>query len=299
MRICVTGGSGFIGKAVAKELKEASYDVSILDIVTPGNHLKGVPFIKADITDFSSLKNALKDFEVVYHIAGLFAETANSDPYQAALINYMGTANVLESCRLNGIEKIIFASTFLIYDGKDGHVDEDTPIDPRGLSIFASSKLFAEELIKSFSKKYGIKYVILRYGSVFGPGGGTNVIRTFIEQAFRRENISVWGEGKRARQFVCVNDSAKGSRLALSQDNDTFNLAGSRLISNREVLEKIRDIIPSIKYSFELDKKERVDTYVISIKKAQEKMGWTDATDFEMALKETTEGFKTQYGKGE
>lgn len=293
MRICVTGGSGFIGKAVAKELKEASYDVSILDIVTPANHLKGVPFIKADITDFSSLKNALKDFEVVYHIAGLFAETANNDPYQAALINYMGTANILESCKLNNIPKIIFASTFLVYDGKDGHVDEDTPIYPRGLSIFASSKLFAEELIKSFSKKYGIKYVNLRYGSVFGPGGGSNVIRTFIEQAFRGENISVWGEGKRARQFICVNDLAKGNLLALPHDNDTFNLAGSGLISNREVLEIIRDIIPSIKYSFELDKKERVDTYIISIKKAKQKMGWMDATDFEMALKETAKWFKT------
>ena len=111
--------------------------------------------------------------------------------------------------------------------------------------------------------------------------------------AFRGENISVWGEGKRSRQFICVNDLAKGNLLALSQDNDTFNLAGSRLISNREVLEKIRDIIPSIKYSFELNKKERVDTYIISIKKAKQKMGWMDATDFEMALKETAKWFKT------
>ena len=100
MKICVNGGSGFIGKAVVKELKEAGQDVTILDIETPGQGLQDIPFIKADITDFSSLKNALKDFKVVYHISGLVADPANKDPYQATVINYMGTANVLESCKI-------------------------------------------------------------------------------------------------------------------------------------------------------------------------------------------------------
>lgn len=296
--IVVTGGAGFIGQALVKRLQALGHQVFILDKQAPLNG-KGYPLERlklVDITKPDELRQAIpKEVDIICHLAGLIADDANSNPYHAVYINEMGTANILEVCRTHKIPKILFASTFLIYEncGRD-FVDETTAIDIANLGPFSRSKLFSEQLIKDYQKKYGIQYLILRFGSVYGCGNGSNVIRTFIEQSLKGERIVVWGEGKRTRQFIYLEDLVDAVVLALDQENEIFNICGETQTSTRSILDSLRELVPHLNVSFDLTKKEKVETYYISIKKAAEKLGWVPKTSIDEGLKQTMEWFSKQ-----
>jgi UDP-glucose 4-epimerase len=302
--IVVTGGVGFIGQILVNRFQTLGHKVLVLDKQFPQNGNgygepilnQNVRFEYADITKPDELNRVLsKDVDVVCHLAGLVADDANANPYHAVYINELGTANILEACRIHKIPKVLFASTFLIYEncGRD-LVDETTAIDITNLSPFSRSKLFSEQLIKDYQKKHGIRYIIMRFGSVYGRGYGSNVIRTFIEQALKGETISVWGEGKRTRQFIYLEDLADAVVVALDQENELFNICGKAQTSTRSILESLQELMPDMKVFFDPTKKEKVESYYISIKKASDKFGWTPKTSIDEGLKRTTEWFKGQ-----
>jgi len=291
--IVVTGGSGFIGQVLVKRLQTLGHRVVVLDKTFPpnGNEINELKLV--DITNPVELDRALREgVDLVCHLAGLVADDANSNPYLAVQINELGTANILEACRKYKIPKLLFASTFLIYEncGRD-FVDETTAVDILNLGPFSRSKLFSEQLIKDYQKKYGLRYVIMRFGSVYGCGNGSNVIRAFIEQGLKGELISVWGEGKRTRQFIYLEDLVDAIVLALDQENELFNICGETQTSTRSLLDSLQELIPGLKVSFDLTKREKVETYYISIRKAADKLGWIPKTSIDEGLKQTVAWF--------
>lgn len=294
--IVVTGGSGFIGQALVKRLRTLGHYVLVLDKQLPPNGSERGDLKLVDITQFDELSKAIPEkIDVICHLAGLVADDANSNPYQAVYINELGVANVLEICRIHKIPKILFASTFLVYEncGWD-FVDEMTAIDVRNLGPFSRGKLFSEQLIKDYQKKHGIQYTIMRFGSVYGCGNGSNVIRTFIEQGLKREPIIVWGEGKRTRQFIYLEDLVDAIVLALDQKDELFNICGEDQTSTRSILDSLQNLVPDLNVSFDLTKKEKVEAYYISIKKAADKLGWVPKTPIDEGLKQTVAWFSKQ-----
>lgn len=292
--IVVTGGAGFIGRAVVDRLISDGRTCVVIDAVDP--KINGVEFHQADITDLASFQNALNGERRVIHLAGLVAGPANKDPYAAATVNVQGAANALEACRQKGVDKIVLASTFFVYEdcGFD-EVDEQTSLDMTIMSPFARSKYMVEQLARDYSGKYDLCCIPLRFGSVYGPGAGSNVIGEFVSDAVEGREIVVWGKGARHRQFVYVGDIADAVLKAIEHDdNGVYNIAGDKQTTTREILEIVQSQIPSVEVSYDTTKPERVQPYHMSLSAAERDLGWRPATDIDKGVSETIAWFKDE-----
>lgn len=275
MKIGVTGGSGFIGSRVVEGLARSNHDVVSIDLVPP-TRKEGFKFVQADLTSYEKTEQLLTGLDAIYHVAGTVLEQVRADPYRASEVNINITRNIAEAARKKDVDKIIFASSFYVYDGIDPEaiVNEATPLNTMKMELFGGTKVFGETLLKEYSKRYGIKYLILRYGSAYGPGGqGSNVIKAFLDSATAGRTIDVWGPGNRRNQYTYVDDLAAGSVLSLSKENEIYNLISPEETSVRQLTEMISRKIP-VKVSFALEKKEGSSMPYMSSRKAISDLSW-------------------------
>lgn len=299
MRIAVTGGSGFIGSRLVKKLIKEGYDVVNVDIKEfPDKNFVETRIV--DITKFDEVKQALRDIDLVFHLAGPVLETVRKEPYKSTVLSTMGTLNVLEACRQNKIQKIVAASTFYVYDGLESKmiVNEETELNILRMELFGALKLKLESLIKEYSRKFGINYVILRFGSAFGPGNSSNVIITFLDLAKKSEPIEVWGPGKRKNQYTYVDDIADGCFRAMSKNNETFNLIHPEQTSTGD-LAKLLQKKYDFRIFFNTIQKEGTDMPYMSPRKAMEELGWKPIPLEEAIDKTVTEMFENKETKND
>lgn len=276
MKIAVTGGSGFIGSYLVEKLLEKQHEVVIIDIRAKGpQRRKGLETKLVDVEDFDAMKSALQGIDVVYHLAGFVVSGMRKDPFKGCRLQLNGTLNVLEASRLNQVSKVILASSFYVYDGLEENnvVTEETLLDIRKMEIFSASKLMAEALIQEYHRKYGLQYLNLRFGSAYGYGDCSNVIKTFIETGLEGKTIEVWGEGKRWNQYTYVDDIAEGCVLALFKANQTYNLISPQETTTQKLAQLLRtkcgfDIV------FDPTHKEGPGMAHMSPKKAMRELNW-------------------------
>lgn len=275
MKIAVTGGSGFIGSRLLKELIERRFAVINLDLRHPDTDDNRFETKLTDITKLEDVKKSLKDVDMVFHLAGPVLEMVKKDPYKSTLLSTLGTMNILESCRHNQVHKIIFASTFYVYDSFTSkmRVDEATKLDISRMNLFGVLKATAESLIKEYAKQYGMIYVILRFGSVFGAGNCTNAILTFINAARKDQAIEIWGQGKRKNQYTYIDDIIQGCIASMDKDNQVYNLVDPHRTRTIEVARILQQ-----KYHTHIilkrERKEAASMAYISSKKAQTELDW-------------------------
>jgi len=287
MKVLVTGGSGFIGSALIQLLLKEGHQVVSIDVQEPYLKAEDFKFIKADLLDFKNVISYLKDVDVVFHLAGVVLDAMRADPYRSSGINIDITRNVLEACRINSVSKVIFASSFYVYDGTNENmiVNEATPLDTLNIELFGASKLFGECMVKEYSRRFKLKYVILRFGSAYGYGRSSNVIQTFIEAGLKGEKIMVWGEGKRRNQYTYVKDLARGCILAMNEENEIYNLISPEETTTGELAEMLRK-----NYGFEvvhdITHKEGASMPYMSSRKAISKLKW-NITSLEDGIEET------------
>lgn len=230
MAVLVTGGSGFIGSHVVDKLKDSGFDVLVFDIAKP--HRNDVKFIKGDITSQDQLNNAMHDIEYVYHIAA--ASDINKvaeQPVNAVNLNILCTARVLDAARVNDVERVLFASSYFVDSGK-GH-------------LYATTKKASELICIDYHTLYGLPFTILRYGTAYGPRSrGEDVISLFVKRALSGEPLEIHGSGTQSRNFIYVEDLAKGNVAALSDvaKNRTYILEGRLAVTIRELAEIVTRI---------------------------------------------------------
>ncbi|HNW93643.1 MAG TPA: NAD(P)-dependent oxidoreductase, partial [bacterium] len=154
MKITVCGGSGFLGSHVADALTRAGHTVTVFDKTASPYLQPGQQMIQGDILDGAALAAAVRGADAVYHLAAL-ADIAENNPQAIAEANVIGTINLLEACRVAGVRRFIFASSVYVYSDKG--------------SFYRCSKQAAELFIEEYRQRYGLRYTILRYGSLYGP----------------------------------------------------------------------------------------------------------------------------------
>jgi len=298
VKVAVTGGSGFIGTRLVKKLIDVGHKVVVIDLIEPETK-SDVNVRITDLMDFQQTKAALKGVDVVYHLAGMVVNTTRKNPYKAVLLHSEGTVNVIEACRTNDIKKMFYASTFYVYDGISEKmlVNEETPLDILNMELFGSTKLLGEAIIKDYSRKYGLEYVIFRFGSAYGTGRCSNVILTFIDLGLKGEPIEVWGQGKRRNQYTFVDDIAEGCLLAMDRTNETYNLISPEETSTGELAELLKK-----KYGFEVVyntiQKEGPSMPYMSSRKAILELGWK-TTPLEKSIDQIMSGIKEKNEKEE
>jgi len=289
MNVIVTGGSGFIGSHVVDKLVEAGHNVKVLDLIPP--HRKDVELLKASITDIESLKKAMKDIDYVYHLAAVSnVNNAFKNPVLTVELNCLGTANILESARVNNVKKVILASTEWVYSGaKESAVNELTPFHVSGAGhIYTSSKIADELFLHDYQKLYGLPFTILRYGIPYGPGAREEtVIPIFVKKALNKEPIQIYGDGLQYRNFLYIEDLAEGNVLALKKeaDNNIYNLTGDKRVSIKEIAETIKRFISETKIEYLPARAGDYYGKEVSNEKAKKELGWAPKTEFKDGVK--------------
>lgn len=297
MKIAITGGSGFIGSHIAEKLAEKGHSVSIIDLRKPHKiGIGGIRYVKADIREKKGMIDALKGAEYIYHLAAVSnVNEAKKDPINCYNTNVLGTMNVLEAARKNDAKRVIFASTVWVYSTSEKEkVDETTKIDiSKSRHIYTSSKIAAEFAIQSCKKLYGLDFTILRYGIPYGPRARPEtVIPIFVKNALEGKKITIFGDGKSYRNFVYVEDLAEGNVLAMKKkaENNVYNLDGAERVTIKWAVNAISRISgkkPEVGHA-EAREEEYKGKHV-SIKKAEEELGWKPKTRFDEGIRRYVE----------
>jgi len=250
LRVLVTGGAGFIGSHVVDELVRGGYEVVVLDDLSNSDlkNIEGVIdrviFVRGDVRDFKTVSKAVKGVDAVIHLAALIdAVESLNKPLLYHEVNVYGTHVLLKCCVDSGVVRFVYASTAAVY-GEPSVIPtpEDSVLEPA--NPYGLSKLLAEELIKYYSRAYGLKTTILRLFNVYGPrqwrSGYAGVISRFIERVSRGEPPIIFGDGEQVRDFIYVEDVAKVFVESLERGVDgVYNLGTGRGVRIKDLAELV------------------------------------------------------------
>lgn len=251
MRILVTGGAGFIGKYLVKSLIENGNVVTIFDNFSNSSkksisHLIdiGAKVIEGDITKPDEISDAVKDQEIVIHLAAkISVQDSIRNPSETFQVNVDGTKNILVACKKNRVKKIIVASSAAVYGESlpDIKLTEESKTNP--ISPYGQSKVKMEQIIKNFVSEYNLNCIILRFFNIYGIGQSdeyAGVITKFIERVTQNKPLEIFGDGLQTRDFVSVYDVINSIYNAISNDNNgVYNIASGKTVTIKELAEMI------------------------------------------------------------
>ena len=216
MKILITGGAGFIGANLARNLSSRSDvdEVVVIDDLSFGSlsNLKGLDicFVKGSILDERALANASAGASTIVHLAARSSVPRSiAEPMAAHEVNATGTAMVLEAARREGGAQVIVASSSSVY-GRTDVLPKHEALAARPVSPYAASKVATEAYALAWSHSYGLPALALRFFNVFGPlqppvHTYAAVIPAFISAAMRGESLPVHGDGTQSRDFTYVD----------------------------------------------------------------------------------------------
>lgn len=251
-RVLITGGGGFIGTYIAKNLSEKGFAVRLFDLSFKNydllsEKLGGMPNVEkvtGNILDNNSLAKAMKGCNYVIHAAAMLGvKNTEFKKLDCLDANILGTINVLEACIKENVKKIVFTSSSEVYgEPLEYPIKETDPKSP--VSLYGVSKLAGEEYIKAYNSKYGLKFSIVRFFNVYGPGQVAEfVMPIFIKRVLQNEPPKVHGDGSQIRTFCFVEDAADGVSRALIHENGhnrIFNIGNDKeSISMKDLAEKV------------------------------------------------------------
>lgn len=224
MNILLTGGAGFIGRWVAKQLLAEGHKLWILDDLSNGreenihefiNHPELQQFIKGTILDEVMLTNLFDSykFDICYHLgASINVQDSIDDPRTTFNNDTIGTFYILEQCRKHN-SKVVFMSTCMVYDRCNDAtgITETHPTKPA--SPYAGAKVAAENMVLSYYYAYGLPTVVIRPFNTYGPfqktGGEGGVVAIFIKNALDGKTLNIFGDGTQTRDLLYVEDCAR------------------------------------------------------------------------------------------
>ena len=257
MKIAITGGAGFIGSNLVQKLYSAKHNITVIDDLSTGLllNLSGLDldFKNISIVDYEVLQSALKDVDVVVHLAARGSVPRSvKDPVATHLINTQGTLNILEICRRED-KHLIFSSSSSVY-GSNLTLPKNEKMWMQPLSPYAASKLSAEAFVTAYASTYNLKVTPLRFFNVFGPRQRPDheyaaVLPKWIWKALHGEPIELYGDGTQTRDFTYVDTVCNVINQAIV--NETFdteftNLAYGNNISLLQVLEMLKSEFPQL-----------------------------------------------------
>jgi UDP-glucose 4-epimerase len=310
--ILVTGGCGYIGSAMAKELKNKKFNVFIIDDLSKGEKKyidKSIKFSKIDLCDNKKLEKffSKNSIDCVIHCAGKKAVgESEENPGKYLTNNISGLINVLNSMIKFNVKKIIFSSSACVYaPSKTGIFKETDSLSSP--NIYGYTKLQNEEMIKEISRTKNIDYTIFRYFNVAGDVGikyqekeAQNIFPVLCEaiKGIRKEFL-IFGnkydtkDGTGVRDYIHLEDLVKAHIKAINyKKNEIFNLGTKKGTSVLQIVKEFeKQLNKKVNYKFVKNRKGDVGTCLANSEKAKKLLNWESKKD----LKEIVKNFIKSY----
>jgi len=308
MKYLVTGGAGFIGSNICKELLKRGEKVRILDNFSTGrrtnlDEFKGNPnleMIEGDLRSFHIVRQAVKGVDYVLHQGALPSVPRSiNDPITSNDVNILGTLNILEAAKEFGVKRVVFASSSSVY-GNNPILPKEEKMPVAPLSPYAVTKYAAERYCQVFYQIYGLETVSLRYFNVFGPNQDPTsqysaVIPKFIKLIMNNEQPLVFGDGLQSRDFTFVQNNIEANILACTEPKaagKVFNIACGERYTLIDLVNGINRILgKNIEPKFLTDRAGDVKHSLADITKAKSLLGYEVKVDFYAGLEKTVEYF--------
>lgn len=291
----VTGCAGFIGSKVCRLLIDGGHTVSGVDNLNDAYDVKlkdwrlkqllqsaGFRFFKADITHADSLHAAWnvgpKPHGVIHLAAYAGVRASVASPRTFFEVNVLGTLNLLDLVRDEGVTRFLLASTSSVYGDSDSIPFVEESASDRPLSPYAASKKSAESLCYSYHHLYGIRTMIPRFFTVYGPAGRPDMSAfRFVQRISEGLPITVFGDGSQQRDFTYIDDIAAGAVTAITSDCEfeIFNLGGGSPVPLIDVIRTIEELTGrKAIINYEADHRADVPATWANTTKVKRLLGW-------------------------
>lgn len=304
IKVLVTGGAGFIGSEVVKQLLEKGYQVRVADDLSKKEAKvpRDCEFLKVDLTDKNAARKAIKGVDFCIHLAAKIGGIGYFHKYPATILseNNKMYSSVFEAAVSEKISRMIYLSSSMVFESTNKFPSRETDLSkiPPPVSAYGFSKLVGEWYCRAFHDEYKLNYTIIRPFNAYGinemPGeevGYAHVIPDLIKKILRGQYpLELLGDGKQTRCFTHVSDIARGIILALESKkavNEDFNIGSEKEIKMLDLAKLLwiecgstRPFKTKYIKGFRYDIKRRVP----SAKKARQILGWKPEKNFRNEL---------------
>lgn len=301
----VTGGAGFIGSHLVDRLLAEGWRVTVVDNFDPfydpsmkrrnvASHLRHSAYtlVEADIRDYRALRSHLTGhYDVIVHLAAKAGVRPSlQDPLTYNEVNVQGTQNLLELARELGVRQFIFASSSSVY-GLNPNLpwrEDDSVLRP--ISPYASTKVSGELLGHVYSHLYGIRFLALRFFTVYGPRQRPDLsIHKFALLMLQGRPVPIYGDGTARRDYTYVDDIVQGVRAAMEYQGSLYeviNLGNNQTVSLMEVVQELEKAL-DLKAALEFLPEQPGDVPATwaDITKAERLLGYRPQTSFSEGIR--------------
>lgn len=299
----VTGGAGFIGAHLVNALIAKGLRVVVVDLVAPKPEVRNdkAEYVTLDVREKPLLGVFMEHLpDVVFHLAAHIDDRVSvTDPVLDARHNVLGAINVFESAKESKVKKIVFASTSVVYGSTDKPPFAEK-IVPKPLTPYAISKLTGERYLNFYFHQYGIPYVALRLGNVYGPGQDgsreSGAVAIFTNKLLANEAPFLNDDGQTVRDYIFVDDVVEAFLAAMEEQVvGVFNASSGVGSTTHEVYDLVAwatgsDIVPLPRPQV----RDAVKTVVLKNKKARRELGWKARMSLKKGIRLTVDWYKAR-----
>jgi UDP-glucose 4-epimerase len=302
--IIVTGGLGFIGNELVRQLKSDNQEVAIIDnknrVAPDIDDLKDIPLYELNVNDKSEIESLFRELkpDIVFHLAAIhFIPECNNDPERTLRVNVEGTQCIINAASKAGVHKILFASSGAVYDDSPDKLNEMSPVAP--VDIYGQSKLFGEHLCELNSSIYGTPITICRLFNNYGlRETNMHIIPEILRQIKSGSELKL-GKISTVRDYINTMDCAS-ALIKLSKVNnkgvETVNVATGIGYTVKEIIDIIGEITGNpIKVQLDSTRLRQFDKQIqiADISRLKTLTGWEPSRDIKTGLAELLkyEGF--------
>jgi UDP-glucose 4-epimerase len=306
MLALVTGGAGFIGSNLVDQLLGRGHEVHVVDDLSSGKESNladalaaGATLHTADIRDGDAMRDLFASVqpEVVFRLAAqIDVRVSVADPAYDARTNVEATANLLETGRLNGVRRFVFASTGGAIYGVTDVMPTPENTEARPMAPYGTSKLCAEQYLGLYERLHGMSTVALRFGNVYGPRqdvhGEAGVIAIFCGRLRRGEDLRVFGDGEQTRDYIYVGDLVEAIIAASESDvGGAVNIGTAEETTVLELIDAMREAAGKSEEDFAPEfadaRMGEVERSCLAVDRAREVLGWESRVDVREGIRRT------------